>query len=154
MVARPGDPGNGVPLESSPSARRVDIAYGGSCTAGKREDFDHYHEVLALGRRARPARGRGVTLYLQFGTAAVRDYCIERGYLPTFERVGAEILQPSCGACANCGPGASTAASRSPSARSTAISPAAPVPARSGSRARRPWPPAPSPASWSRSKNS
>lgn len=23
-----------------------DIAYGGSCTAGKREDFEHYHQVL------------------------------------------------------------------------------------------------------------
>jgi hypothetical protein len=25
------------------------VAYGGACTAGKREDFDHYHEVLAWG---------------------------------------------------------------------------------------------------------
>ena len=87
---------------------RVDIAYGGSCTAGKREDFDHYHEVLAwaAGRGLRVAPG--VALYLQFGTTAVRDYCIGRGYLDAFERVGAHILQPSCGACANCGPGSST----------------------------------------------
>ena len=33
------------------SASRIDIAYGGSCTAGKREDFDHYHAVLRVGRR-------------------------------------------------------------------------------------------------------
>ena len=45
MVARPGDPGNGVPLAEVPPVR-IDIAYGGSCTAGKREDFDHYHAVL------------------------------------------------------------------------------------------------------------
>jgi 3-isopropylmalate/(R)-2-methylmalate dehydratase large subunit len=45
---------------------------------------------------------------LQFGTVAVRDYCIERGYLQAFAAVGAEVLQPACGACANCGPGAST----------------------------------------------
>jgi 3-isopropylmalate/(R)-2-methylmalate dehydratase large subunit len=38
----------------------------------------------------------------------VRDYCVERGYLAAFEAVGAEILQPACGACANCGPGSST----------------------------------------------
>jgi homoaconitase/3-isopropylmalate dehydratase large subunit len=25
---------------------KVDIAYGGSCTGGKREDFDAYHHVL------------------------------------------------------------------------------------------------------------
>ena len=108
MVARPGDPGNGVALADIGERVRVDIAYGGSCTAGKREDFDHYHEVLswAAGRGLRvPA---GVELYLQFGTTAVRDYCIERGYLAAFERVGARILQPSCGACANCGPGSST----------------------------------------------
>ena len=87
---------------------RVDIAYGGSCTAGKREDFDHYHEVLR-GPRDRGLRvPPGVQLYLQFGTTAVRDYCIARGYLDAFEAVGARILQPSCGACANCGPGSST----------------------------------------------
>src|SRR5205814_6999027 len=50
----------------------------------------------------------GVQLFLQFGTTAVRDYCIERGYLDAFQKVGATILQPSCGACANCGPGSST----------------------------------------------
>jgi 3-isopropylmalate/(R)-2-methylmalate dehydratase large subunit len=54
----------------------------------------------------------GVRLYLQFGTADVRDYCVERGYLPAFEQVGAEMLQPACGACANCGPGSSTEATQ------------------------------------------
>ena len=38
------------------------------------------------------------------------DYCTERGYLPTFEAVGAEMLQPACGACCNCGPGSSSLA--------------------------------------------
>jgi len=107
MVARPGDPGNSVPLAEIAERVRVDIAYGGSCTAGKREDFDHYHEVLSWaaehGLRVPP----GVALYLQFGTTAVRDYCTRMGYLDAFEAVGAEILQPACGACANCGPGAS-----------------------------------------------
>jgi 3-isopropylmalate/(R)-2-methylmalate dehydratase large subunit len=39
---------------------------------------------------------------------AVRDYCVGRGHLAAFEAVGAELLQPACGACANCGPGSST----------------------------------------------
>jgi 3-isopropylmalate/(R)-2-methylmalate dehydratase large subunit len=99
-----------VPLAQLDERPRIDIAYGGSCTAGKREDFDQYHAVLAWaaarGLRVPPH----VTLYLQFGTTAVRDYCTERGYLPTFEAVGAEMLQPACGACANCGPGSSTTA--------------------------------------------
>jgi 3-isopropylmalate/(R)-2-methylmalate dehydratase large subunit len=110
MVARPGDPGNGLPLAGLARRAKVDIAYGGSCTAGKREDFDQYHAVLAWavehGLRAAP----GVKLYLQFGTMAVRDYCMARGYLDVFERVGAEMLLPSCGACAGGGPGSSTRA--------------------------------------------
>ncbi|OUL99801.1 aconitase family protein [Variovorax sp. JS1663] len=107
MVAAPGDPGNGLALADVPAPVHIDIAYGGSCTAGKREDFDHYHAVLrwAADRGLRVAPG--VQLYLQFGTTAVRDHCIAAGYLDAFERVGARILQPSCGACGNCGPGGS-----------------------------------------------
>ncbi|WP_077003085.1 aconitase family protein [Variovorax sp. KK3] len=109
MVASPGDPGNGLALADVAHTVRIDIAYGGSCTAGKREDFDHYHAVLrwAADRGLRIAPG--VQLYLQFGTTAVRDHCIAAGYLDAFERVGARILQPSCGACGNCGPGTSIA---------------------------------------------
>lgn len=110
MVAAPGDPGRGVDLSALPEPVRIDIAYGGSCTAGKREDFDRYHEVLAwaAGRGLRVPEG--VELFLQFGTVAVRDYCEARGYLDAFARVGAALLQPACGACANCGPGTSTRA--------------------------------------------
>jgi 3-isopropylmalate/(R)-2-methylmalate dehydratase large subunit len=108
MVARPGDPGLSMPLSAVKERPRLDIAYGGSCTAGKREDFAQYHAVLAWaaarGQRVAPA----VTLYLQFGTEDVRDFCISQGWMATFEAVGAQLLQPACGACANCGPGAST----------------------------------------------
>src|SRR5690606_19904180 len=100
--------GNGLPLSSVEDRPRIDIAYGGSCTAGKREDFDHYHEVLSWAVERGLRVPAGVTLYLQYGTTAVRDYCLEKGYDRTFAAVGARILQPSCGACANCGPGSST----------------------------------------------
>ena len=108
MVAAPGDPGNGVALADLKSRPRIDIAYGGSCTGGKREDFDQYHTVLSWAKAHGlqvPAR---VELVLQFGTTAVRDYCAAKGYLDTFTHVGATVLQSSCGACANCGPGSST----------------------------------------------
>lgn len=108
MVARPGDPGNALPLEQLRERVRVDIAYGGSCTAGKRDDFDQYHAVLAWGLAQGLQVPAHVRLYLQYGTTAVRDYCVERGYDRTFAAAGARILQPSCGACANCGPGSST----------------------------------------------
>jgi 3-isopropylmalate/(R)-2-methylmalate dehydratase large subunit len=108
MVARPGDPGNGVALSALAERVAIDIAYGGSCTAGKREDFDRYHEVLAWASERGLRVPDDVKLYLQFGTAAVRDYCVERGYLAAFDAVGARLLEPACGACANCGPGASS----------------------------------------------
>jgi 3-isopropylmalate/(R)-2-methylmalate dehydratase large subunit len=108
MVARPGDPGRGLALDDLAETVRVDIAYGGSCTAGKREDFDHYHAVLAWALDHGWRKPDHVRLYLQFGTTAVRDYCQSQGYLPVFQRAGAVLLQPSCGACANCGPGSST----------------------------------------------
>ncbi|ARP93187.1 aconitase family protein [Bordetella genomosp. 13] len=112
MVAAPGDPGNGMALSRLPERPKVDIAYGGSCTAGKREDFDYYHQVLSWAAERGLRVPDGVTLYLQYGTTAVRDYCVSQGYDRTFAAVGARILQPSCGACANCGPGSSTEASQ------------------------------------------
>ncbi len=107
LVAAPGDPGNGVPLNTLSQPVKIDIAYGGSCTAGKREDFDHYHAVLQWAVAHGVLLPGHVKIYLQYGTTAVRDYCVERGYDKTFEAVGVHMLQPSCGACANCGPGAS-----------------------------------------------
>jgi len=107
MVASPGDPGNGRPLASITAPLRIDIAYGGSCTAGKREDFVHYHQVLHWAAERGLKVAPGVQLFLQFGTTAVRDHCADAGYLDAFERVGARMLQPSCGACGNCGPGGS-----------------------------------------------
>jgi 3-isopropylmalate/(R)-2-methylmalate dehydratase large subunit len=108
MVAAPGDPGNGVAIADLKTRPRIDIAYGGSCTGGKREDFDQYHAVLAWAKEHGLRVPTRVELVLQFGTTAVRDYCSARGYLDTFSHVGATVLQASCGACANCGPGSST----------------------------------------------
>ncbi|MGO4330918.1 aconitase family protein [Cupriavidus sp. 2TAF22] len=108
MVARPGDPGNGVAAQALGEAVPVDIAYGGSCTAGKREDFDYYHEVLRWGLEHGLKVSPRTRLYLQFGTLGVREYCEARGYLETFDAAGATLVMPGCGSCANCGPGAST----------------------------------------------
>ena len=112
MVARPGDPGQGLALVDLPERVQIDIAYGGSCTAGKREDFDHYHRVLSWGLKNGLKVPEGVQVFLQYGTTAVRDYCLAQGYDKTFAALGVRILQPSCGACANCGPGSSTDAAQ------------------------------------------
>jgi len=47
---------------------------------------------------------------LQFGSQKIKQYARERGYIEIFERVGAELIDPSCGACINAGPGASASA--------------------------------------------
>jgi 3-isopropylmalate/(R)-2-methylmalate dehydratase large subunit len=110
MVALPGDPRNGIPIDALPEEVRIDAAYGGSCTGGKMADMDMYAEVLqnALdqGKRVAP----GVHLYLQFGSQKIKQYARERGYIEIFERAGAELIDPSCGACINAGPGASPSA--------------------------------------------
>jgi 3-isopropylmalate/(R)-2-methylmalate dehydratase large subunit len=110
MVALPGDPRNGIPIDELPSEVKIDAAYGGSCTGGKMADMDMYAEVLqnalAQGKRVAP----GVHLYLQFGSQKIKQYARSRGYLEIFEKAGAELIDPSCGACINAGPGASPSA--------------------------------------------
>ena len=107
MLALPGDPGNGLSLGDAGERVRVDIAYAGSCTAGKKEDMDMYARVLseaaARGERVAP----WVRFYIQSGSQDVKRYCEERGYLELFTKVGATFLEPSCGACINAGPGVS-----------------------------------------------
>jgi 3-isopropylmalate/(R)-2-methylmalate dehydratase large subunit len=108
MIATPGDPGNGMFVDELTEEVKVDIAYGGSCTAGKKEDMDMYarvfKEALAQGKRVHP----DTQCFIQFGSQEVREHCNERGYLEIFNAVGATVIEPSCGACINAGPGVST----------------------------------------------
>jgi 3-isopropylmalate/(R)-2-methylmalate dehydratase large subunit len=110
MVALPGDPRNGIPIDQLTEEVRIDAAYGGSCTGGKMADMDMYARVLrnalAHGKRVAP----GVHLYLQFGSQKIKQYAREKGYLEIFNEAGAELIDPSCGACINAGPGASKTA--------------------------------------------
>ncbi|RMV78049.1 3-isopropylmalate dehydratase [Pseudomonas caricapapayae] len=78
MIASPGDPGNGRQLNNLTDRVHVDIAYGGSCTAGKRDDFDHYFEVINWALEHELKLHPDVKLYLQFGTVDVRDYCEQK----------------------------------------------------------------------------
>lgn len=107
MLALPGDPGNGIHVDELPGEVRVDIAYAGSCTAGKKEDMDMYarvfREALERGERVAPH----VHCFVQCGSREVFEYCQQRGYDRTFADVGATFIEPSCGACINAGPGVS-----------------------------------------------
>src|SRR5207253_4216456 len=110
MVALPGDPRNGIPIDKLDEEVRIDAAYGGSCTGGKMADMDMYATVLqnalAHGKRVAP----GVHLYLQFGSQKIKQYARSKGYIEIFTEAGAELIDPSCGACINACPGASNTA--------------------------------------------
>lgn len=108
MVALPGDPRNGVPLSRLAESVAIDIAYGGSCTGGKKADMDMYAAVME--RAAALGRGvsAGVTFYIQFGSQHIREYAERRGYIDVFRRAGVQLVEPSCGACIRAGPGIST----------------------------------------------
>jgi 3-isopropylmalate/(R)-2-methylmalate dehydratase large subunit len=115
MVAHPGDPDRGIPSDPTNGAFvdelgdvRIDIAYGGSCTAGKEVDLDLYAQVMAEADKAGRRVADGVEFFIQFGSAAVEEYARERGYLKLFERTGVKLIKPGCGACIGCGPGIST----------------------------------------------
>jgi 3-isopropylmalate/(R)-2-methylmalate dehydratase large subunit len=110
MVATPGDPGNGKYIREMNTPVPVELAYGGTCTAGKNEDMDMYAAVLADALKHGKRVADSVKFYIQFGSQETREYAVKRGYLEIFEQAGAHVIEPSCGACINAGPGVSTRA--------------------------------------------
>jgi 3-isopropylmalate/(R)-2-methylmalate dehydratase large subunit len=114
MVAHPGDPDRGIPSDPTNGALveaigevPIEIAYGGSCTAGKIDDLLFYHQVVKEAVDAGLRVAPGVKFLIQFGSAAVEEYCRRHGLLDTFERAGVTVIHPGCGACIGCGPGVS-----------------------------------------------
>jgi 3-isopropylmalate/(R)-2-methylmalate dehydratase large subunit len=114
MVAHPGDPDKGIPSDPTNGAYiedlgdiQIDIAYAGSCTAGKEDDFRYYAEVV----RAALAAGRripdDVECYIQFGSLSVKKLALRNGWVELFEAAGVKLIDPGCGACIGAGPGVS-----------------------------------------------
>ena len=108
MVATPGDPGNGKYIRELNGRVPIEIAYGGTCTAGKNEDMDMYASVLADALKHGKRVSQNVDFWIQFGSQETREYSKRRGYIEIFELAGAHVIEPSCGACINAGPGVST----------------------------------------------
>lgn len=109
MAALPNDPGNGVFIdELGDEPIRIDIAYAGSCTAGKKEDMDMYARVFAEADTQGLCVHADVDVFIQCGSIEVREYCREQGYMALFEKMGAEFIEPGCGACIAAGPGVTT----------------------------------------------
>jgi 3-isopropylmalate/(R)-2-methylmalate dehydratase large subunit len=114
MVAHPGDPDHGIPSDPTNGAFiddigevKIDIAYAGSCTAGKVDDLIFYHQVAKEAVDAGLRVAEGVKFFIQFGSQAVEKFARDNGLVETFEQAGATVLNPGCGACIGCGPGVS-----------------------------------------------
>jgi 3-isopropylmalate/(R)-2-methylmalate dehydratase large subunit len=115
MVAHPGDPDRGIASDPTNGAFvdeigevPIDIAYGGSCTAGKEADLDLYASVMREAAGAGRRVCDGVEFFIQFGSRDVEEYARRQGHLDVFEATGVKLIKPGCGACIGCGPGVST----------------------------------------------
>ena len=114
MVAHPGDPDKGIPPDPTNGAYideigeiAIDIAYAGSCTAGKDDDFSYYARVTEAALDAGLSIPSDVDCYIQFGSKTVKDLSAQMGWTDLFERAGVELIDPGCGACIGAGPGIS-----------------------------------------------
>ncbi|MEE2625332.1 MAG: aconitase family protein [Candidatus Thermoplasmatota archaeon] len=114
MVAHPGNPDEGVPSDPTNGAYiedigdvRIDIAYAGSCTAGKDDDFSYYAKVTEAALEAGLTIPSEVECYIQFGSKTVKDLSSQMGWTELFERAGVKLIDPGCGACIGAGPGIS-----------------------------------------------
>jgi 3-isopropylmalate/(R)-2-methylmalate dehydratase large subunit len=106
MIANPGDPTNGVYISEIEDVP-IDIAYAGSCTAGKADDFQYYAEVVEAALKAGIRIPKSVECFIQFGSKTVKDYSEKMGWNQMFREVGIQLIDPGCGACIGAGPGVS-----------------------------------------------
>ena len=95
MVARPGDPGNGVPVESVVGERvKVDQAFLGSCTNSRLEDLEVAARIVK-GKRIHP----DVRMLVSPASQAVWREASKAGYLDTLAEAGALVEHSTCGPC-------------------------------------------------------
>jgi 3-isopropylmalate/(R)-2-methylmalate dehydratase large subunit len=114
MVAHPGNPDRGIPSDPTNGIAirhmgdvPIDIAYGGSCTAGKFDDIDMYAKVTKDALTQGHMVHKNVRFFIQYGSKKVATYAHEHGYTQDFQRAGIIVIPPGCGACIGCGPGVS-----------------------------------------------
>ena len=114
MVAHPGDPDKGIPSDPTNGANiseigsvSINIAYGGSCTAGKEDDVAYYAEVCQAASDAGMKVKDDIDFYIQYGSGLVKDLAVRKGWHELFQKVGVKLIDPGCGACIGAGPGVS-----------------------------------------------
>lgn len=94
-IARPHRPESVVPL-AEVAGTAVQMVFVGTCTGGRVVDF---HEALAALERAGGCIAPGVQLVLTPASREVERHLRADGTLARFERLGAIVTTPGCGAC-------------------------------------------------------
>jgi len=95
MVARPGDPGNGVPVESVRGEKvKIDQAFLGSCTNARLEDLEVAAKIVE-GKQIHP----DVRMLVSPSSQAVFGEALKAGYLETLFNAGALVEHSTCGPC-------------------------------------------------------
>ena len=108
MVATPGDPGNGKFIRELNTPVPVEIAYGGTCTAGKNEDMDMYAQVLSDALKQGKRVADSVQVLYSVRLAGNARVLHSQGLSRHLPEGRGHVIEPSCGACINAGPGVST----------------------------------------------
>jgi len=93
QVACPHTVDNVTPL-SGVAGRRIDQVVIGSCTNGRLEDLAAAAALLE-GRQV----AQGTRMLVFPASARIYREALERGYLATFVRAGAVVMNPGCGPC-------------------------------------------------------
>jgi 3-isopropylmalate/(R)-2-methylmalate dehydratase large subunit len=95
MVARPGDPGNGVPVtEVAAEHVKIDQAFLGSCTNARLEDLEVAARILK-GRKVHP----DVRMLVSPASQEVFGEALKAGYLEILADAGALVEHSTCGPC-------------------------------------------------------
>ena len=95
MVARPGDPGNGVPVESVRGEKvKIDQAFLGSCTNARLEDLEVAAKIVE-GNSIHP----DVRMLVSPSSQTVFGEALKAGFLETLVNAGALVEHSTCGPC-------------------------------------------------------
>jgi 3-isopropylmalate/(R)-2-methylmalate dehydratase large subunit len=95
MIARPGDPGNGVPAgEVAAEHVKIDQAFLGSCTNARLEDLEIAARILK-GRQVHP----DVRMLVSPSSQEVFGEALKAGYLEILADAGALVEHSTCGPC-------------------------------------------------------
>lgn len=95
MVARPGDPGNGVAVgDVAAEGVKIDQAFLGSCTNARLEDLEVAARILK-GRQVHPR----VRMLVYPASQEVFSNALKAGYLETLSDSGCLVGHATCGPC-------------------------------------------------------